>query len=132
MFVAPCVHHTDDGDERFAEWCQKIFRFHRNRIVYYAAHDPNGFQFAELLHQHAPRRTLYRMLKLHGTVDALGHAINQIGLPFRAHDILRNRHAAVEIYRGYLIFVHTLQMYINPAIREKNHTVINLSHIAVV
>lgn len=98
----------------------------------FVPHDPDGFQFAELLHQHAPRRTLYRMLKLHGAVDALGHAINQIGLPFRAHDILRNRHAAVEIYRGYLIFVHTLQMYINPAIREKNHTVINLSHIAVV
>ena len=69
MFVAPCVHHADNGDERFAKRCQKIFRFHRNRIVYYAAHDPDGFQFAELLHQYAP------------------YIIGRMGVPYHARGV---------------------------------------------
>lgn len=34
------------------------------------------------------------------------HAVYQIWLPFAAHHILRNRDAAVEVYRWYLMFVH--------------------------
>ena len=104
--VAPCVHHADDRHERFAEFRQKIFRFHRNGVVYHAPYDSDGFQFAELLHEYAPRRPFYRTLELHGAVDAFGHAVDQIGFPFRAYDILRDRHAAVRVYRRNLVFVH--------------------------
>ena len=134
--LPPCVHQCGMIGERLLSSVRKYSVFIGTESCTTRRTIPTDSTSPSCLHEVA---RLVAPLSHAGTPrggGCLGQADDQIGFPFRAYDILRDRHAAVRVYpeeslysyisRFPLILCKDMQIQG----MRKNHSVINLSHIA--